>query len=408
MRPSLRWALAALALVCASARAFAGPPADLSDADLQRLQSLGYEPWVEEEVATTNGVAPFDPNRVSRGAVVFAERGSCRARLMENDGTVVHSWHGPDDAFWSDVELLNDGALLVLGATSDAFADQLTARYLRKLAADSSLIWQADFPAHHDIEQAPGSRLLTLSSRERKVEEFPQAELVDDLVVVLDAKGKILEEYSLYDAFRASSESLSLGPYKRIEHRNGRAVIDAFHANTVHWIRPVAGSAKQALYRDGNLLVCMRHQNRVAILDRKKRRFLWSWGPGHLEGPHSARLLANGNVLVFDNGLQRRHSRILEIDPRTDKIVWRYEPGDKAEFFTPAGGSCQRLSNGNTLVAETRRGRLFEIDRKGKVVWQFRTERPEGGKRPTIHSAKRVSAALTNALRANAHATRPR
>ena len=32
---------------------------------------------------------------------------------------------------------------------------------------------------------------------------------------------------------------------------------------------------------------------------------------------------------------------------------------------------CQRLPNGNTLITEADTGRVFEVTRKGEVVWEF-------------------------------------
>ena len=58
------------------------------------------------------------------------------------------------------------------------------------------------------------------------------------------------------------------------------------------------------------ILVCVRNQDLLAIVDWSEKRLLWAWGPGELSGPHDATLLPNGNVLAFDNGLGRDWSRV--------------------------------------------------------------------------------------------------
>ena len=63
----------------------------------------------------------------------------------------------------------------------------------------------------------------------------------------------------------------------------------------------------------------------------------------------------------------------LEIDPRTDKIVWKYEPAQAAGFFTMTRGGAQRLPNGNTLIASVGEGRAFEVTPDGKKVWEYYT-----------------------------------
>ncbi|HYD48356.1 MAG TPA: aryl-sulfate sulfotransferase, partial [Terriglobales bacterium] len=383
-----------LTLPCAAA--LAQPPAHApSEADRERLEALGYEPWVKDaEPATETGVITHDRRRTAPGYLLFANRGSCNAKLIDNSGKVHHTWQGPVQGFWSDVELMPDGDLYVVGATDDEFANQLTARYLRRLSWDSTVEWQSEFPAHHDIERVPGGKLLALSSVERFTDlHGPARAVIDDQVILLDERGKTLEEHSLFDLFVGSPKAVKFGSYSRVERRNGRAVLDLFHANSVEWVRAGKRAGKHPIYRDGNILVCLRHQNMVVVIDRKKRQIVWSWGASELQGPHSARMLANGNVMVFDNGLRRRHSRILEIDPRGDRVVWRYEPNDAKQFFTPYGGSLQPLANGNVFLAETRRGRMLEVDRQGQVVWAYvnPSEDLQQQRRATIHAAKRLA-----------------
>jgi len=73
-------------------------------------------------------------------------------------------------------------------------------------------------------------------------------------------------------------------------------------------------------------------------------------------------------VLLFNNGTRR--SEVLEVDPRTDAVVWRYEP-DEDSFFSAIRGSCQRLSNGNTLIGVSQAGFAVEVAPSGEVVWKF-------------------------------------
>jgi len=85
-------------------------------------------------------------------------------------------------------------------------------------------------------------------------------------------------------------------------------------------------------------------------------------------------LAGAGNILLFDNGgsfgappITRNYSRILEVDPLTRNVVWKYE--DPPNFFSGTMGSVQRLPSGNTLITEAAKGRLLEIDAGGNVVW---------------------------------------
>jgi len=68
-------------------------------------------------------------------------------------------------------------------------------------------------------------------------------------------------------------------------------------------------------------------------------------------------LLDNGNVLMSFTG-ETRGVREVTGDK---KIVWEYTTSGEV-------WGCQRLPNGNTLVAECTAKRLIEVDRKGEIV----------------------------------------
>jgi hypothetical protein len=42
-----------------------------------------------------------------------------------------------------------------------------------------------------------------------------------------------------------------------------------------------------------------------------------------------------------------------------------------SSFFALNRGSAQRLPNGNTLIVEATRGRIFEVTRDGSIVWEY-------------------------------------
>ena len=80
-------------------------------------------------------------------------------------------------------------------------------------------------------------------------------------------------------------------------------------------------------------------------------------------------------MLLLDNGAHRRglsYSRVIEVDPSTSEIAWQYQgPADGLVFFTHFTGGAQRLPNGNTLITEGQKGRLFEVTTGGETVWEY-------------------------------------
>ena len=97
-------------------------------------------------------------------------------------------------------------------------------------------------------------------------------------------------------------------------------------------------------------------------------------------GQHTASMLPNGNILVFDNGRVRPeeeggpYSRVLELaridDEMTAVKVWEYRPAP--DIYNPILGSAYRLDNGNTLINfGTFPNTVVEADRKGAEVWKL-------------------------------------
>ena len=68
-------------------------------------------------------------------------------------------------------------------------------------------------------------------------------------------------------------------------------------------------------------------------------------------------MLDNGNILMSFTG-KKRGAR--EVTP-DKKIIWEYDTSSEV-------WGCQRLSDGNTLVAECTGKRLVEVDRQGEIV----------------------------------------
>jgi len=88
--------------------------------------------------------------------------------------------------------------------------------------------------------------------------------------------------------------------------------------------------------------------------------------------PLDAVRLADGRTLIAS---AERH-RVIEVDKR-GKVVWSYT--DESREFRPV--SCQRLRNGNTLIADytltdLAAGRVIEVDKDKRIVWELTWRQP--------------------------------
>jgi outer membrane protein assembly factor BamB len=108
--------------------------------------------------------------------------------------------------------------------------------------------------------------------------------------------------------------------------------------------------------------------------------------------------LAGLVLLVFDNGSRRGASRVVELDPETLEVSWQYPAEPGGSFFSRWRGGAQRLANGNTLITESEKGRVFEVTPAGEVVWEFWNPEVVDGQRKRIYRFHRVPRSHVEAL----------
>lgn len=131
-----------------------------------------------------------------------------------------------------------------------------------------------------------------------------------------------------------------------------------------------------AVDANGRVLMSLRTTSGIIGVNRETGRVDLRIGPDVVSHQHAPVPLANGNILAFDNGNFRHgahvvFSRVVEIDPATQRVVWSYADDVVNLFYTPFMGNAQRLPNGNTHVTESSTGRLFEVTPVGEVVWEY-------------------------------------
>jgi hypothetical protein len=372
--------------------------ANVGSDEVARLQALGYVDVVEGQPPESTGVRVHDASRVEPGLTHFTTAFNCTAQLVTATGETVRSWTHEPCTGWSNTVLLPSGEMLVVQRYKRR--GHALRGGLMKLSLDGSPLWEVDVPVHHDAEPMAGGRITALTHRWRVLPWIDARIPVDDhFITILGPTGQVLEEASIADLLRTAPTVFAFLPIasKRV-NRNGPAnagapaeEIDLLHANSVAWMRHPDLATESALYAPTNVMVSLRHQNTIAIFDWTEKRLVWAWGQGHVMGPHDATPLRSGNFLIFDNGLGRGWSRVIELDPRSREIVWEYKADPPEGFYTLARGSAQRLANGNTLIAESDKGRIFEVTPAGEIVWSFvNPGRTRKGQTMAVVRARRV------------------
>ena len=216
-------------------------------------------------------------------------------------------------------------------------------------------------PAGLDYLPTPyvADSLLVLSPSGQKVTSIPIEEAIRDSAYSLLLSTGIAEQAIPKDPTRLASSFEAL-----LEPAKG----DLFHANSVKVLTQMRAD-KFPLFRAGQVLISLRSLHCLAVLDVGKRAAVWAArGPWRIQ--HDAEFLDNGHHLLFDNHDWDKGSRVLEYDPGTQAIPWAYSAADADPFHAGFRGMKQALPNGNVLIVDPERRRLFEVTRGKGLVWE--------------------------------------
>ncbi|MDQ7825237.1 MAG: arylsulfotransferase family protein [Candidatus Eremiobacteraeota bacterium] len=369
-----------------AAPASSSEPQDDDESRLMTLPYLTRAPSAKKDL-NKRGVVAFRRGACAGGLNLYASNTTSEAYLMDMEGKRLHTWRTNSLRPWQNVAVDPDGNLLFLEVGF----------LIGKLDWGSRPIWSYETRCHHWISAAGDGDIYTLSWERLPVDhKGRKISILNDSIIHLSPWGTLRKRLSLYESLGTfvPQSDLDLAGEMRSPPRPGSPA-DIFHTNTVFRVeREVPGVCSK-----GDLLISMKQMKTIAFLDPEKNRVVWRWQNDSIEGVHSPVLLANNHILFVDNGgIAWQYCRVLELDPLTGKIVYEYRDDSTPKDFASSPGSVEVLGNGNMLITESTRGRVFEVTRKGSVVWDFFNPEMDGTKRSAIFRMTRLSPSLSGSL----------
>jgi arylsulfotransferase ASST len=329
------------------------------------------------------GLIASDPERASPGFTLFAPHfvQNKSVYLIDLTGKVVHTWDMPYPPGLSGY-LTERGTLFYNGRTPE---ENFLSRFPFKggvvLEADwhGKVLWEVRHPYHHHhgILLRNGNVLLhcmgevpdeiarrvrggmeegnMLSGNYQPQTKADAGKMFSDYLVELTRDGRTVWEWRTWDHLDPVADGIAEVQAPRVLWAQGNSVEEL---------------------PDGDILASYRPTSTVIRISRQSGKILWKLSSPTVAGQHAPTLLPNGNILIFDNGVHRLddpvpYSRVIEVDPATNKIAWKYQDKPTWNFFSPRMGYAQRLPNGNTLITESSFGRLFEVSGEGEIVWEY-------------------------------------
>jgi hypothetical protein len=323
------------------------------------------------------GLRGIDPQRAFPGSTLFAPLGGNMVYLVDVQGNVEHTWQMPYSPGLYGY-LTDRGTLLYNGnLPTGRFPGRLMALaggVILEADWSGKVLWELRQPDHHhDGRLLSNGNVLLLCA----------TELPDDIASQVqgglpgtELDGKILGDYLL----EMTTDGQTVWEWRTWEHLD-----PATHPLTMPSNDRAAWTWGNAVHElpGGDVLLSMRHLSTIIRINRQTDEIDWELGPPPLSGAHGVNPLANGNYLVFDNGPYRLDqmeiqpanaapfSRVLEIDPSTNDVVWAFTDPARASLWSPLISNPQRLPNGNTLINEGLFGRFFEVTPRGETVWEY-------------------------------------
>jgi outer membrane protein assembly factor BamB len=136
-------------------------------------------------------------------------------------------------------------------------------------------------------------------------------------------------------------------------------------------------------------------ERRVLAADYSMKRIAIVNGRGEVEWEHKIDSLHDLHHLPTGNVLfQTNMQRLVEVDPKTGKVVWEYDAGrmNGNEGKKVEVHAFQRLPGGLTMIAESGPARIIEVDAAGKIQKQIKLK----VSKPDPHRDTRLARKLDN------------
>ncbi len=145
------------------------------------------------------------------------------------------------------------------------------------------------------------------------------------------------------------------------DHNTGK-VVKFKEDGTLLWDFPNSNAHDVQLLPNGNILINPGVVREVS----PDKQVVWEVGRPIVQSAESCQRLPNGNTMVADNGAHA----ILDITP-DKQVVWRYDVPNGA-----AMRQSRRLANGNTLICASSDHVVLEVNPAKEIVWKYEVPFP--------------------------------
>ncbi len=361
------------------------------------------------------------------GKILYTSMLSQNTYLINNDGTIINTWHSNYLPALSAYMLANGNIL----RPARLNIQQGGGGGIEEYTPNGELVWSFDYysageyQTHHDIEPLPNGNILMLAweniGRDQLISagrdpntfnDFLKSEHIIEVQPTGPNTGNIVWDWHAFDHLiqdydpEKENYGLIVNHPELLDINYGTVSgddYDWFHCNSIDYNEEF-----------DQILISCRNFNEIWVIDHstttveaashaggnsgKGGDLLYRWGnpqtyridtPCRLYEQHDASWIdsdcpGEGHILIFNNGVGRGYSSVDEIIPPIDSSgIYYYTPGtsfgpiDPFWSYTPPNfyqyrfSSAQRLRSGNTLICCGVTSSFFEVTPDMTIVWNY-------------------------------------
>jgi hypothetical protein len=350
----------------------------------------GTLPWYYRHTDRTETVIAHRPHAFSEGLTLVSgltKEGAIEVKAITRESEVLHRWRIDwFDGFWPDPSHLPKEDIpwaqpathihgIALLANGDLLFN-LEKLGLARLGLCGNVVWRLPYQTHHSVHVdergdiwVPGQKRIKKRSPDLPPNHRPP--FWEPTVLKVTPDGEILRELSIFDLLIKNN----LRGLLYMSTKASRSTVvsgDTLHLNDVE-IFP--SHLEPGVFARGDVMISLRNIHAVMVFNPDTLHIKYL-SMGQVVRQHDPDFLDGNRISIFDNNLvapesQGPQSRIVVMSATNDQVQVIYSGSRERPFFTDVMGKHQWLPNGNLLITESTKGRAFEIDPEGKLVWEY-------------------------------------
>jgi arylsulfate sulfotransferase len=338
------------------------------------FQSHDLPLWLQEQFRAKTAANTKVPEAFASGLMLINKRYAPGAAYLVDHSGKIRWYHMVDGLGFKVIHYTKAQTILAILGRNDEPTSYGSEILELDLLGDTVLHLkkgQGDFKQtiHHEIIKNDKEQLVTLFVDD-KLQDLTaiggsrKDTIAGDGILVMDKHGKQIWRWSVFDALDPIKDPHLLATKK-----------DWMHANSLNYDA------------DGNYIMSFYNNGQIWKINSRTGKVMWKFGKGgnitmpaecNFTQAHAAHINADGNLMFFDNGIEKHQSGVfaLKVDEEKKSAVMNLHIKLPKEIFNGRMGSAY-LVNGNTvLCCCSKRHIIVLTDRKGVLLWTMETSVP--------------------------------